>query len=213
MALLATIVLALPLAGAAMWASPLGEWVAPFRADPPGPAELAGLLVVLLAGDIVLPVPSAPLITLAGAEIGWLWAAVAAWTGLTLGGVATVWAARCWGQPLVERWIGQQDFDGLRATCDRHGVWLLLVSRPLPIVAEGILLTISLAEPRWVRTLGALAAGNAVVAATFALLGAKAAASEGLTIGVALSIAIPLALAWYVRRAMASRAKLATASD
>jgi uncharacterized membrane protein YdjX (TVP38/TMEM64 family) len=113
----------------------------------------------------------------------------------------------------VERWIGHEDFESLRAACDRHGVWLLLVSRPLPIVAEGVLLTISLAEPRWIRTLGTLAVGNAIVAVAFALLGAQAAASEGLAIGVTLSIAIPIALAWYVQRAMSSRVKVATASD
>ncbi len=208
-----TVVLALPLVGAALWAAPLAEWVAAIRADPPGRAEVAGLLVLLLAGDIVLPVPSSPLITLAGAQLGWAWAAAAAWTGLTLGGAITVGAARRWGQPLVERWIGREDLASLRAGCDRHGVWLLLVSRPLPIVAEGVLLTISLAEPRWLRTLGVLAVGNAVVAATFALLGAQAAASEELAIGVTLSIAVPLALAWYVRRVMVSRMKVATGVD
>ena len=200
--LLITIMLALPLLGVALFAAPLGEWVAALRTDPPGPLPLAGLVVLLLGGDIVLPVPSLPLITLAGAALGWLWAAIAAWLGLTLGGAATLMIARRWGQGAVERWIGDQEFTRLRATCDRHGVWLLLVSRPLPILAEGVLLTIALIEPRWGRTLTTLAVGNAIVAATFALLGAQAAASEWLAIGVTLSIAAPLAATWYARRAM-----------
>src|SRR5690606_17952301 len=100
--LLMTVVLALPLVGALLWAAPLGEWIAAFQADPPSRVELAGLVVLLLAGDILLPVPSSPLITLAGAQLGWLWAALAAWVGLTLGGAVTVWAARRWGQSLVE---------------------------------------------------------------------------------------------------------------
>lgn len=205
--LIMTVIVALPLVGAALLAGPLGmfslgDWVAELRTTPPERGELLALLVLLLAGDILLPVPSAPAITLVGAYAGWPAAALAAWVGLTLGGGIALLVTRVLGQSVVERLVRPEELTALRASTDKHGAWLVLVSRPLPIVAEAVLLTVGLIEPRWWRTFATMALGNAVVAATLAWLGERAEANEALALGIVLSIVVPLAATWYVRRAL-----------
>jgi uncharacterized membrane protein YdjX (TVP38/TMEM64 family) len=203
--LIVTLVAALPLVAGLPLAPSLAGWYADFQQSPPGRGTLVGIVVLLLAGDILLPVPSAPLITLAGAHLGWPLTAMAAWAGLTLGAGLALAVTRVLGDRAAHRLVGPQELEGLREACDRHGVWLVLVSRPLPVVAEGVLLTVGLLEPRWWRTLGTATVGNAVVATTLAWLGERAEQHEALAIGVALSIAVPLAATWYVRRAIANR--------
>ena len=198
--LLVAIVLAVPLVGFAAWAGSLEEWLALWRENPPSPLLLAGILVLLLASDILLPIPSGPLITLAGAQLGGVFAAAAAWLGLMLGGVAAFGLAKRYGRPFAERIASPEDIEALRHVAKQHDVWLLLITRPLPVVAEATVLLLGLLRTGWPRLLGSLGVGNGVVAVVFALLGEYANQSEWLAIAVILSIALPLAAGWVGRK-------------
>ncbi|MBA3482501.1 MAG: hypothetical protein H0T51_11860, partial [Pirellulales bacterium] len=92
--LLITIVLVVPIALLSIrgesFATQLREW----QTDPPAPMTFAALVVAILAADIVLPVPSGPISTLAGSHLGVALGTAASALGMTLGAVIAFAVAR-----------------------------------------------------------------------------------------------------------------------
>ena len=92
------------------------------------------LCVGLLVGDVVLPVPSSlvsaaaglwwglwqgTLLSLAGMQIG-------SWFGYWLGTRATA----------LRRWVGEAEAGRLHQWFARHGEWIVVTLRPVPVLAE-----------------------------------------------------------------------------
>jgi uncharacterized membrane protein YdjX (TVP38/TMEM64 family) len=92
--LLVTIMLIVPIVLLAIrgesFASELERW----RSSPPPPATLAALVVAILAIDVVLPVPSGPVSTLAGSHLGMMLGTAASTLGMTLGATIAFTLAR-----------------------------------------------------------------------------------------------------------------------
>lgn len=194
------ILLGVPLLTAALWSGPLEQLFARWQQSPPPAIWLALGLIAVLAADILLPVPSGPVITLAGGQLGTLPTTAAAWTGLMLGGIAAFAITKRWGRPLAERLAPPDELGRLRDAARRHDVWLLLVTRPLPILAEATVLVCGTLDTSWWRLLWTLAAGNAVVALAFALLGSQAEEHEWMMVAIVLSVVVPLAGTWMLRQ-------------
>ena len=92
------------------------------------------LCVGLLIGDVVLPVPSSlvsaaaglwwglwqgTLLSLAGMQLG-------SWFGYWLGARATA----------LQRWVGEDEAARLHRWFTRHGEWIVVTLRPVPVLAE-----------------------------------------------------------------------------
>lgn len=193
------IVLVVPLATTTLWYSPLEALLEGWRDDPPTTIWLAAALGAVLAADILLPVPSGPVITLAGGQLGVVTTAAAAWLGLMLGGLVAFAVAKRLGPSVTERLIPAADLEGLKSSARQHDVWLLLVTRPLPILAEATVLICGTLDTTWRNLLWTLAIGNAAVAIAFAVLGQQATDQEWLLIAIVLSVMLPLAFTWIVR--------------
>ncbi|QDU58894.1 TVP38/TMEM64 family protein [Aeoliella mucimassa] len=193
------IVLAIPMVTALFWSGPLESLLERWQAEPPSTGWVAGLLIALLASDILLPVPSGPVITLAGGQIGVLPTAIAAWTGLMLGGLAAFAVAKRLGPAVTRRLASPEDLEGLKSTARQHDAWLLLVTRPLPILAEATVLLCGTLDTSWPRLLWTLGIGNAAVATAFAVLGQQASEQEWMFMAIVLSVVVPLAMTWVVR--------------
>lgn len=201
---LITILLALPLLTVSLWSGPLENWIESWQDTPPSAGWLATALVLVLAADILLPVPSGPLITLAGGHLGVPLTAMTAWLGLMLGSVAAFGITKRWGGKLARKLASPEDLATLQAMADKHDTWLLLVTRPLPILAEATVLLCGALDTRWSRLLWTLAIANAAVALTFAALGQQAEQQEWMTIAIVLSIVVPLAATQLVRQRIRS---------
>jgi 3-dehydroquinate synthase len=134
------------------------------------PLLVAGVLFAVLAGDVFLPVPSCLAGALCGALLGpWLGFAVsfaAMGTSAALGYLTGRFFASA-----AQRLVGSSAAE-LAATGTRWGPRLLLVMRPVPVLAECS--TVYAGIRRWPVGACALWAslGNAVVSATYAALGA-----------------------------------------
>lgn len=207
------VLLGVPLLTAVAWSGPLEQWIQQWREAPPPAGWLAGALVLVLAADILLPVPSGPVITLAGGQLGVPLTVLAAWLGLMLGGLLAFAAAKRWGSALAERVAAPAELASLRGTANAHDVWLLLVTRPLPILAEAAVLLAGTLDTRWPRLLGSLAVGNAVVAVAFAVLGSQAQQHEWMLIALVLSIVVPLAGTWVLRQRMTRAPAVPASAD
>lgn len=196
------ILLALPIVPLVIWGEMFTSDVEHWQGAEVNNWLLASILAGILAADIVLPVPSGPVSTLAGARLGAVWGTAACTLGMTAGGVIAFALARRFGRPLAERFADAADLDRLERQSRQHDLWLLLATRPLPILAEACVLVLGLLKMPWRRFLTGLFVSNLAIAATYCLLGQYAAEREWLVAAVCLSLAVPVLLALWARNAL-----------
>ncbi len=198
--LLVTVVLVLPLVLLAAWGETFMTVAQRWQANPPGTWTLAAAIVGILASDVILPVPSGPISTLAGSQLGVLVGTVASTLGMTLGATIAFALAKRWGRPLAERYSSPEQLAELETACQAHGGWMLILTRPLPIVAEACALLVGALQMPWRQFLPAVLLSNLLIAATYALLGQRATEYGWLPAALCVSVALPLGATWWFRR-------------
>jgi uncharacterized membrane protein YdjX (TVP38/TMEM64 family) len=102
----------------------------------------------LLVGDLLLPMPSTVVMSglgyVYGVALGGLLASLGALGSAMLGYGLCRWI----GEPMVDRLVGRAGLEQGRAVFDRHGPWLVALSRWLPIMAEVVACTAGMARMR-----------------------------------------------------------------
>lgn len=198
--LLITIVLILPLALLAIWGEAFINVAEYWQQHPPSRTAMCLTIAGILASDVFLPVPSGPISTLAGSQLGVVPGTIVSTIGMTIGAVIAFSLARAWGRPLAERYSSVEQLAELENSCSEHGVWMVLVTRPLPILAEACALLVGALQMSWRQFLPAILLSNALISATYALLGQQAATYGWLPLAVCTSAAIPLLVTWWWRK-------------
>lgn len=198
--LLVTFVLVLPIALLATHGEAFAAALERWQTDPPSRLALAAAVVGILASDVVLAVPSGPVSTLAGGELGILLGASASALGMTLGAAIAFALARRWGRPLAERLASPASLAEAEEACRRHGSWMLALARPLPVVAEASVLVVGGLGLSWRAFLAPVIVANVALSVAYAALGSYSVTAGWLPLAVAVSVALPLALAVAWRR-------------
>lgn len=143
----------------------------------------------LLAADVVLPIPSSVVGTMLGARLGMVAGLATTFAGLMSGQVAAYFASR--------------------SILRNHGVALpvapllavVFISRPVPVLAEVVVLSAGAARMEWSRFLLACGSGNLIYAALLALNGSQWASGDLIGPLLLVPILVPLA-AWLIWRRM-----------
>lgn len=174
--------------GSVAWLENTGGW-----------AWAAGLL--LLAGDLVLPVPGTVVISALGYVYGILLGGLIASAGLVAAGVSGYAAGRLLGEDFARRWLGNRDYDkGHRLFASRGG-WVVAMSRALPILPEVISCAAGMLRMPFGPFVAALVCGSVPMGFLFAAIGAAGHGAPGWAFG--LSLLVP-ALLWlaagFIRR-------------
>ena len=138
---------------------------------------VAVILLLVLASDIFLPVPSSIASTACGLVLGpvlgfavsFLAMSASAASGYALGRFASGTAARI---------VGASDMAALREFQRRAGPWTLLALRPVPVLSEASAVFAGIGRLPVVPTALQLALGNAVVSLVYVLVGAFFADAE-----------------------------------
>lgn len=132
---------------------------------------LAGFLLAgLLAADILVPVPSSLVSTACGMALGFWAGTLASFAGMSITTAAGYLMGRYAAAP-VGRLIGAPEFAMLEAFHRRHGVWLLLALRPVPVLAEASVVFSGVSRLPAARVAAVTALGNAAVSAVYAAIG------------------------------------------
>lgn len=197
--LLITVVLVLPVLLLAFWGESFAALAEQWQENPPSKSTIALAVAGILASDVFLPVPSGPITTLAGSQLGAVWGTLVSAGGMTLGGIIAFALAKAWGRPLAERLSTPEQLQELETACQEHGGWVLILTRPLPIVGEAGAMLVGALQMPWMQFLVVLVASNLIIAATYAMLGQQASAYGWLPIALCASAALPLLLAWWWR--------------
>ncbi len=169
---------ALVLATFLLWGDMLDAWTKAAIDRAAGDRVLVALMLFLvLASDILLPIPSSLASTLCGLLLGpflGFWVSFAAMSvsaaaGYALGRFASGWATRL---------IGDDDTAALQAFQRRCGPWALLALRPVPVLAETSAVFAGIGRYPFGHAALQLALGNAAVSLVYALVGAYFAQTE-----------------------------------
>ncbi len=193
--LLVVIALAVVLLPFAVFGQQLDAWVAAFLLGRDGIAIFVAV-VVLLAADILLPIPSSLVSLTAGAALGTWPGAAAVWVGMTTGS-AVGWAA---GRGLlgglshdVEQGGSGSAFGKLSEMSDAMA---LILCRPVPVLAEMSVLVLSARGMTFRRLIAICAAANVPIALLFAYFGAQARDTVPISylVGALLLVALVAAL-------------------
>jgi len=167
---------------------------------PPSALVIAALTVGILASDILLPVPSSLVSTIAGAQLGIASGTAASWLGMTLGAVLGFCLARFCGRGLVAWFCKPDDVARLDLLGERYGSGMLIMTRALPILAEAAVLLVGVARMRFGRFFLIVALGNLGIALVYSVLGQVARSQGELPIAMGVSIALPLLATTIARR-------------
>jgi uncharacterized membrane protein YdjX (TVP38/TMEM64 family) len=201
------VVLLVPIVPFLVWGSQLDAWFRTWAEPTRSPYAVAGVVVGLLAGDIVLPVPSSVISTFAGAQLGTLGGTVAAWLGMTLGAVIGFALARWLGPAGAARLSREDDLRQLAAATVRYGPTLLVLARAVPVLAEASVLLMGVHRLAWRRFLPVVAASNLGIASAYAAFGTLAAHYQWLPLALGISAALPIFGTIFVRSWLRNRTR------
>ena len=154
--------------------------------------------VGLLVGDAVLPVPSSVVMVALGATFGVAAGAALALLG-GLGGFALGYVLGWRSRNLLA-----PGTSGAAALVRRWGLLAVVVSRPLPLVAETVAYTVGALGMRPVAAFAAATAGLAGPAVAFSYAGWRG-ATTGDGFVVFGAVAVAAVLCWVVGRALTDR--------
>lgn len=197
LAALTTAAIAVPLVPWLAWGTRLDHAVAAWLDPPPPPAVLAAAEIGVLAADILLPVPSSLVATLGGASLGVAAGTACAWLGMTLGSLAGWLLGRAAGIR------GAASLDpAARAAVEarerRYGPLVVVVTRPLPILAEAAALLAGATGMPWRTFLAAAAPANLAISFAWSLAGSLGRDADSLQWVALVALAVPAAAAAFV---------------
>ena len=186
------VVLAIPIVPFVMFGERMDAWLQAWREDPPGWPMVGAVVVLLLATDVFLPIPSSLVSTLAGSQLGAAGGAAASWIGMSLGAVLGFALARRFG-PLLVSWMTRPD-DQRRTTAliERFGPLLLVLGRGVPVLAEATVLLFGMHGLAWRRFLPPVLLANLGLALAYSLFGELAERYHSLPLALAVAIALPV---------------------
>lgn len=159
--------------------------------------------VTLLIADVILPVPSSGVMIVQGAVYGVAVGAVLSVIGGTGATVVGFLLGRR-GQAVLERWAGTEQQARAVALLDRYGVWAIIATRPVPMLAESVSIMAGTGRLRWWQVAWAGAVGNIVPAIGYAAVGAYAATFVNALTVFALVITVA-GIVWFVQYRVANR--------
>ena len=161
---------------------------------------LSAAVVGVLASDIFLPIPSSSVVTYAGGTLG-LWpATLLSWLGLSLGSCFGFGFSRFLGKPFAHRFADAADLQKVEAAASRYGSAILLISRPLPILAEACVLLFGTTTLTWRQFLVPVVVANLGIAVVYAACGAGFEDQKTLLIAAVVSGTLPLLIALMIRK-------------
>jgi uncharacterized membrane protein YdjX (TVP38/TMEM64 family) len=160
--------------------------------------------VALLLLDVMLPVPSSLVMTLNGALFGVTGGALLSMIG-GVGAALFGFGLGRLGEPMLQRLLRPTERERAARMLARWGPLAILLSRPVPLLAETVAILAGASPVRWHAATTAAIAGTLPVAFAYAWLGAGAARAHHFVLGFIVIMIVTGALAWAARSGISRR--------
>jgi uncharacterized membrane protein YdjX (TVP38/TMEM64 family) len=144
----------------------------------------------LLALDVFLPVPSSIVSTAAGVLFGLGLGAAVVWVGM-MAGCMVGYFVGVYSAPLARRLVGPAGLARAAELANRHGVWAVVLCRPVPVLAEATVVFAGLVRAPLRRFLFFTAASNLGIAIGYAAIGAYSMRLDSFLMAFVGAIAVP----------------------
>jgi len=154
-------------------------------------------IILLLVGDLFLPIPSTLVMSAAGLIYGAFSGGLLAASGSFLSGATAYALCRSLGQGIAARLVGAEDLRRGELLFAQRGPWLIALSRAVPVLPEVIACLAGLTRMPAPSFFLALACGSIAVGFIYAGIGAAGVQQPALALGG--SVLAP-ALLWLVTR-------------
>jgi membrane protein DedA with SNARE-associated domain len=152
---------------------------------------------VLLAADVLLPVPSTFVLTVLGTVLGAGAATAVGALGMSVGCVFAYALGRVVEPSVAERFVTAEEQERFAKRIKGHGLLVLAACRGVPILAEASILAAGILRLPVRSVLLTTTAANIGVAGCYALLGASATDGSTFLVAILASLALP-ALAYAI---------------
>ena len=163
------------------------------RHDPASARWVGPAIGGLLAADLVLPVPSSVVMTLAGHFLGWLPGAAWAAGGALLSAVLGFGLCRWLGQRWFQRIVTPAEQARVERLLARYGPWVIVFSRSVPMLTEVVSCVAGLGAMSFARFLALNVAGTVPLCLVYAWAGARHGGAAGFGWAVVLAFVLPAA--------------------
>jgi len=148
---------------------------------------------LLLAADLVLPIPSSLISTAAGLLLG-LWpGTLASWLGMSLGCVAGYWLGARAGRSAAQHLVGPRELDRVTSASQRFGDWMILLFRAVPVMAEASVVFAGTIRMPFRRFLTVSLLSNLGISLAYAAVGAYSANVASFLVALAGALLVPAA--------------------
>lgn len=193
-------ILLLPIIPFVLFGERMEAAVEAWKEHPPAAPWVAAAVIGLLSTDILLPIPSSVISTLAGVELGILAGTLTSWIGMSLGAIGGFALARYCG-PRFAGWFSRtEDLDRAHQLADRFGPVILAIARGVPVLAEATVLWMGLHNLSWRKFLPPVLLSNLGLSLAYAALGRWTEKYAGLAPALAIAVALPVILAFAFQR-------------
>jgi uncharacterized membrane protein YdjX (TVP38/TMEM64 family) len=159
------------------------------RGEAPG-WYAAGAVVLLLASDVFLPIPSSIVAAGAGVLLGFWWGMGAVWAGMTMSCLLGYgFGARA--SRAARRFVGESGMTRVSHLAERYGDYAIVLCRPIPVLAEASVIFAGVVSRPLGRFLVVTGWSNLGVAAGYAAIGAYAMAVDSFLLAFLGSLVVP----------------------
>ena len=191
--LLSTGVLAIILVPFFLFGEQIETWTESFLESASNQSTWVALVLgSLLATDILVPVPSSLTSTAAGFFLGLAGGTATSLAGMTVSCVVGYWLGARFGRPVANRLVGEQELARLEKLSQRFGDWVIVVTRPVPVLAEASALFAGISGMPMHQFLLLSTLSNLGISAVYAAVGAFSATVNSFLFAFGGSILVPL---------------------
>ena len=174
------------------------------------PGLTAIILSLLLASDILLPIPANETNTALGFFLGFTGGLITSLIGRTIGCIIGYWLGVKFGRPIAHRLVGSNQLKRLEKMRQRFGDWAIIILRPVPVLAEASVLFAGISRMSPYRFLFLITLSNLGVSAIFSAVGAFSASVNSFVLAFTACILISLIAMVIMKKGERIKPKLQT---
>jgi uncharacterized membrane protein YdjX (TVP38/TMEM64 family) len=193
------IIIALILIPFLLFGAQIETWTDDFTSAHHRQAWIALVLGSLLALDILIPTPSSLVGTAAGFMLGFIEGTLVSWAGMTISCIIGYWVGVKFGRAAAQRLVGNSELERLEDLSQRFGDWVVIISRPVPMLAEASVLFAGISDMPRYRFLLLSTLSNLGISAVYAATGAFSATVNSFLLAFGAAVLLP-ALAMFLAR-------------
>ena len=197
------VVLAVPIIPFLFLGDLMEQWVSGLENS----RHLPWIVIALLSGDLILPIPSSVVTTYIGGQKDWVTGTLVSWVGMSLGAVIGFTLARKYGPQFALRFSSAAQLENARDLAGRFGPIFLVLARGVPVVAEASILLMGIHRLSWRRFLIPVLLSNFGISLGYTLFGAVAQQHHWFPVALGVSICVPIGLTLIAQRVVQSKEK------